>query len=1034
MSSLLRGFLIAAVLGAGSAGCNAIFGNDPHDWDGAAQSTPSDDDATADVSARAEAGDGGREAALADTTVTDATPTAKDGSADTAADAATDAVADAGEGGESVEAGEGGDGGCGSLADPHSCGTCTNDCSQLLHVSPTGLACNDGRCGYGCAPGYADCTDAGNGCGTTLSTTNNCGGCGVSCSGATPLCAQADGGPYGCASGCSSGQTICSGTCATLATDPNHCGACDKACASVQICSGGTCQCPTSAQPDLCGASCTNMQTDNANCGSCGHACTGGETCQAGACACPSGQTLCGSTCVDASTDSMHCGSSCTACSGGATCQAGSCLCPADTMLCAGSCVNVMGTDVDNCGACGGSCAKLPNVSTSGLACTGGHCSYQCASGFADCGSTGTGCTTSLTTTSNCGACNTACSGGTPVCQAMTGAPNACASGCTAGQTNCSGTCTTLSTDPSHCGVCTTVCATGQNCVSGVCTCPTADPMLCSGTCVNPQSDNANCGACGHTCPAAETCVSGNCVCPSSANPNYCGTACTNTASDNNNCGMCGMVCPAAQTCQGGNCVCPTPANPNYCGTACTNTQTDSANCGACTKACPSAETCQAGICACPPAGPPDYCGTACTNKMSDSNNCGTCGHACTSGQQCVGGNCVCDAASCPNGCCSGNTCVAFANQSGASCGAGAACAACGSGTGCDTTSGKCSAANVMFVTSTGFTSANFNGLAGADAQCKAAAQAAGLSGTFIAYLSTSTASAASRVQNARGWVRTDGLPIADTAQQLTAGNLWYPVQLDEHGQRIASSGNQYAMTGTRPDGTASAGQTCSDWTSGSNADTGAGGNPMAGYSGWQFGAFLGCSQVGATWRLYCAQTSANVSLALPTGQGRVAFTTLSGWIPSGGLAAADARCQSDAQAASLSGTYLALLSTSTASAASRFNLSGAAWFRPDGVQVFAQNTDLNTFNVVAPICVGADGITHIGNYGDWNGSSTPATAGTLATTCMDWTSNATVDAGTAPATVSSVGFTDTGDGRKEWGTGSQGCDFTSALMYCLQK
>ena len=1040
MNPRLRAFLTAAVLGLSSAGCNLILGNDPHDWDGAAGAQPSspDDDATTETPGQADAGDGGREAALGDATATDATPAAADGRADAVtdgmADATVDGMADAHEGGAAGEAGEGGDGGCGSLSDPHTCGSCTNDCSQLLNVSSTGLTCNGGRCGYGCTAGYADCADAGNGCGTILSTINNCGGCGVACGSDKPLCAQADGGPYGCASGCSAGETVCSGTCATLATDPNHCGACDKACASAQICSGGTCQCPTSAKPNLCGASCTNTQTDNANCGSCGHACTGGQTCQAGACACPSGQTLCGTTCVDASTDSMHCGASCTACSGGATCQAGSCQCPTGTTLCAGSCVDLMGTDVANCGACGNSCAKLPNVSTTGLACSGGHCSYQCASGFADCGSTGAGCTTSLTTTSNCGACNAACSGGTPVCQAMTGAPNACASGCTAGQTNCSGTCTTLSNDSSHCGTCTTVCATGQSCVSSMCTCPAADPMLCNGACVNPQADDANCGACGHACPAAEICQSGNCVCPISANPNFCSGACTNTASDNSNCGMCGMVCPAAQTCQNSNCACPTSANPDYGGTACTNIQSDSANCGACTRACPSAETCQGGNCACPTTAKPDYCGTACTNKMSDSSNCGMCGHACSAGQTCQGGNCVCNAISCPNGCCNGNTCVAFASQTGAACGAGAACAACSSGTGCDTTSGKCSAANVMFVTSTGFTSGNFGGLAGADAQCQTAAQGAGLSGTFIAYLSTSTAAAPSRVQNARGWVRPDGLPVADTPQQLAAGNLLYPVLLDEHGQRVASNLNEFAMTGTKFDGTINAGETCVDWTSGSNNDTGAGGDPLAGYSGWQAEPSLSCGSVGETWRLYCLQNSAKVSVALPTGQGRVAFMTASPWIPSGGLAAADARCQSEAQAASLSGTYLAFLSTSTASAASRFDLGGAAWYRTDGVKVFAQNTDLNTFTVAAPICVAANGTTHLGNYYGWNGSSTPATAGTLATTCMDWTSNATADAGTAPATVSIVGFTDTADGRRQWGLTTLGCDFTSSLMYCLQK
>jgi hypothetical protein len=65
---------------------------------------------------------------------------------------------------------------------------------------------------------------------------------------------------------------------------------------------------------------------------------------------------------------------------------------------------------------------------------------------------------------------------------------------------------------------------------------------------------------------------------------------------------------------------------------------------------------------------------------------------ACPSDQDCdtKTGTCVCDATSCPSGCCSGGTCVPYASQTGASCGAaGAACAACTNDL-CDTKSGTC--------------------------------------------------------------------------------------------------------------------------------------------------------------------------------------------------------------------------------------------------------------------------------------------------------------------------------------------------------
>jgi hypothetical protein len=79
-------------------------------------------------------------------------------------------------------------------------------------------------------------------------------------------------------------------------------------------------------------------------------------------------------------------------------------------------------------------------------------------------------------------------------------------------------------------------------------------------------------------------------------------------------------------------------------------------------------------------------CGTAtCTNGKP-----GACNSTCTAGQVCNSANqCVCNATSCPNGCCNGNTCVAYASQSLSTCGAGGmACAACAGS--CNVTNGRC--------------------------------------------------------------------------------------------------------------------------------------------------------------------------------------------------------------------------------------------------------------------------------------------------------------------------------------------------------
>lgn len=79
-------------------------------------------------------------------------------------------------------------------------------------------------------------------------------------------------------------------------------------------------------------------------------------------------------------------------------------------------------------------------------------------------------------------------------------------------------------------------------------------------------------------------------------------------------------------------------------------------------------------------------CGTAtCTNGKP-----GACNSICTAGQVCNSANqCVCNAASCPNGCCKGNTCMAYASQSPNACGAdGGACAVCAGS--CNITNGRC--------------------------------------------------------------------------------------------------------------------------------------------------------------------------------------------------------------------------------------------------------------------------------------------------------------------------------------------------------
>ena len=91
---------------------------------------------------------------------------------------------------------------------------------------------------------------------------------------------------------------------------------------------------------------------------------------------------------------------------------------------------------------------------------------------------------------------------------------------------------------------------------------------------------------------------------------------------------------------------------------------------------------------------------------------------------------------------------------------------------------------SIVFVTSTS-SNGDLGGLAGADATCNSLAQTAGLSGTYVAWLSTSTTDARDRIDDA-SYIRVDGTPIANNLADLIDGSLQNAVLLDETGTTMA--------------------------------------------------------------------------------------------------------------------------------------------------------------------------------------------------------------------------------------------------------
>ncbi len=131
-------------------------------------------------------------------------------------------------------------------------------------------------------------------------------------------------------------------------------------------------------------------------------------------------------------------------------------------------------------------------------------------------------------------------------------------------------------------------------------------------------------------------------------------------------------------------------------------------------------------------------------------------------------------------------------------------------------TSGDC----VVFITKATH-DANMGGLAGADAICQRAAVAAGLKGTFKAWLSDSKQSAAQRLTHGSvNYVDTRGQVIANDWADLTDASLQRAITVDETGYDWDADAKHCGLmkvyantwTGTATDGSART-PFCADWT-----------------------------------------------------------------------------------------------------------------------------------------------------------------------------------------------------------------------------
>ncbi|MFN7938769.1 MAG: DNRLRE domain-containing protein [Bryobacteraceae bacterium] len=143
-----------------------------------------------------------------------------------------------------------------------------------------------------------------------------------------------------------------------------------------------------------------------------------------------------------------------------------------------------------------------------------------------------------------------------------------------------------------------------------------------------------------------------------------------------------------------------------------------------------------------------------------------------------------------------------------------------------------------------------FGGLAGADATCNSEAAAAGRAGTFKAWLSDGTQSAASRmIPSTLPYRRSDGALLAYHWGDLVDGSLHAPINRTAAGVAIVSP--SLVWTNTAGNGTIAGNEHCSNWGAPVGSFLGLAGSALATDEKWTASTISACN---IDARLYCIQ------------------------------------------------------------------------------------------------------------------------------------------------------------------------------------
>lgn len=336
---------------------------------------------------------------------------------------------------------------------------------------------------------------------------------------------------------------------------------------------------------------------------------------------------------------------------------------------------------------------------------------------------------------------------------------------------------------------------------------------------------------------------------------------------------------------------------------------------------------------------------------------------------------------------------------------------------------------NLVFVSST-TPSSSRSGAARYDEDCNQLATTAGINNAtndaFVAWTSDHNSLAIDRLgTTARGFMLLDGKPFADGVADLLAGEVLYPIRLDEKGREYDATA---VRTGTEQDGGLSADR-CNDYTSESTDLYTRYGLAGSGPVAWTSAGRMPC---GRRLRVYCLMNTKVQPLEFERETGKYIFLTNELYVP--GPTTPDEAC--DASKPAGSGPAQALLAFTGHAAAERLDPE-ALYVRPDGI-VVGTGAEIIAASRLEDWINGVyleTGIWQLGNgaypnddpfHSVWVGDSV-ITRAPAAVGCSNWT-DASPESGSRRGdyTTSTLGF---------WNVEDSAANCSNALrLYCVEQ